>query len=49
MTLQDLMNDESVKKLVEEKLAVGEKFELISLETGEKMVFGEQCEQSTNG
>ena len=30
-----------MKKLVEEKLAVGEKFELISLETGEKMVFGE--------
>ena len=49
MTLQDLMNEENVKKLVEEKLAAGEKFELISLETGEKMVFGEQHEQSTNG
>ena len=38
MTLQDLMNEVNVKKLVEEKLAAGEKFELISLETGEKMV-----------
>ena len=42
MTLQDLLNDENVKKLVEEKLAAGEKFELISLENGEKMVFGEK-------
>ena len=49
MKLQDLLRDESLKKLVEEKLAAGEKFELISLETGEKMVFGEQHDQSTNG
>ena len=49
MKLLSLLNEEHVKKLVEEKLAAGEKFELISLETGEKMVFGEQHEQSTNG
>ena len=49
MTLQKLLNEEVVKKLVEEKLVAGEKFELISLETGEKMVFGEQHEKSTNG
>ena len=47
--LQKLLNEEHVKKLIEEKLAAGEKFELISLETGEKMVFGEQHQQSTNG
>ena len=47
--LQKLLNEEHVKKLVEEKLAAGEKFEIISLETGEKMVFGEQHEKSTNG
>ena len=39
MKLQDLLNDENLKKLVLEKLDAGEKFELISLETGEKMVF----------
>ena len=38
MTLQNLLNEENVKKLVEEKLAAGEKFEIIILETGEKMV-----------
>ena len=39
MKLLSLLNEEHVKKLVEEKLAAGEKFEIISLETGEKMVF----------
>ena len=49
MKLLSLLNEEHVKKLIEEKLAAGEKFEIISLETGEKMVFGEQHEKSTNG
>ena len=45
MTLQDLLDEENVKKLVLEKLDSGKKFELIRLETGEKMVFGEKHEQ----
>ena len=41
MSLQQLVEDESMQKLLKEKLAAGEKFELMSVCGKEKMTFEE--------
>ena len=41
MSLNELLNEEWVQEIVNEKLGEGEKFELISLCTDEKMSFEE--------
>jgi len=41
MSLNELLGDEVVQGVIEEKLATGQKFELISLETGEKVTSDE--------
>lgn len=35
MRMEELLDDYNVKQIIDEKLATGQKFELISLETGE--------------
>lgn len=39
MTLKKLLEDAAVQQHLKERLDVGEKFELISIKTGEKMTF----------
>ena len=39
MSLNKLLEVEAVQQLLKERLATGEKFELISVKTGEKMTF----------
>lgn len=41
MSLQQLVEDENVQQILKEKLANGEKFELISVCSKEKMTFEE--------
>ena len=41
MSLQKLVKDESLQAVLKERLAAGEKFELISVNSKEKMSFEE--------
>lgn len=41
MSLEKLIDDKNVQEILKEKLEAGEEFELISLETGEKVSFEE--------
>ena len=39
MSLKKLLEDEAVQQLLKDRLATEERYELISLKTGEKMTF----------
>lgn len=41
MSLKQLVEDESMQEILKAKLAAGEKFELIAINTKEKMTFEE--------
>jgi len=41
MRMKELLEDKNVQKIINEKLAAGEKIEVICTTTGERKVFGE--------